>query len=114
DSYRLDVGAMPEFPASAAGADGAAGGAAGASGGADASAAAPRIRSMKIADGVWDVRVVDGSGGAVIEFADHLVMFEPYGNETQTFARIDAANRLVPGKQVTAVIVSHHHDDHAG
>src|SRR5690606_28989652 len=39
---------------------------------------------------------------------------EPYGNEAQTFARIDAANRLVPDKQVTAVIVSHHHDDHAG
>jgi glyoxylase-like metal-dependent hydrolase (beta-lactamase superfamily II) len=67
-----------------------------------------------MAEGVWDVRVVDGSGGAVIEFADHLVMFEPYGNEAQLFARLDAANRLVPGKQVTAVIVGHHHEDHAG
>jgi hypothetical protein len=29
-------------------------------------------------------------------------------------ARIDAANRLVPGKQVEAVIVTHHHFDHTG
>jgi glyoxylase-like metal-dependent hydrolase (beta-lactamase superfamily II) len=55
-----------------------------------------------------------GSGGAVIEFADHLVMFEPYGNEAQTLARIDAADTLVRGKRVTAVVVGHHHEDHAG
>ena len=75
----------------------------------------PEIRTTKLADGVWDVRVANGgSGGAVVEFADHLVMFEPYGNEAQTFARIDAANALVRGKRVTAVIVGHQHEDHAG
>jgi hypothetical protein len=62
---------------------------------------------------VWDVRVA-GAGGAVIEFADRLVMFEAYGGEAQTLLRIDAANKLVPGKQVGAVIVSHHHFDHTG
>jgi hypothetical protein len=71
-----------------------------------------------IAEGVWDVRIPGngrgGDGGAVIEFADHLVMFEPYGNERLTLARIDAANRLVPGKEVTAIITTHHHGDHAG
>lgn len=67
----------------------------------------------RIAPGVWDVRV-NGAGGLVIEFADHLVMFEAYGGEVQTMNRIDAANSLVPGKQVTAVIVSHHHFDHTG
>jgi hypothetical protein len=67
----------------------------------------------KIADGVWDVRVV-GAGGAVVEFADRLVMFEAYGGEAQTLARIDAANALVPGKKVEAVIVTHHHFDHTG
>ena len=99
DSYRLDVRDMPQIPAPTPRA---------------AAASAPEIRSTRIADGVWDVRVAGGSGGAVIEFADHLVMYEAYANEAQTFARIDAANRLVPGKEVKAVIVSHHHDDHAG
>ncbi|HET8697118.1 MAG TPA: MBL fold metallo-hydrolase [Gammaproteobacteria bacterium] len=100
DSYRLDVPALPAFPA--------------------ANAAAPRreapeATTTRIADGVWDVRIANGgSGGAVVEFADHLVMFEPYGNKAELFARLDAANRLVRGKQVTAVVVSHHHDDHAG
>ena len=99
DSYRLDLPALPPFPA--------------------ANAAAPRrdaeVNTTKIAEGVWDVRVANGgSGGAVVEFADHLVMFEPYGNEAEVFARVDAANKLVRGKQVTAVVVSHHHDDHAG
>lgn len=67
----------------------------------------------KVADGVWDVRV-GTAGGPVIEFADRLVMFEAYGGEAQTLARIDAANRLVRGKKVEAVIVSHHHFDHTG
>jgi len=101
DSYRLNVSALPTFPA--------------ANGLATREAAGPpEVRTTKLADGVWDVRIANGSGGAVIEFADHLVMFEPYGNEAETLARIDAANRLVRGKQVTATVVSHHHDDHAG
>ena len=73
----------------------------------------PEAQVAMVADGVWDVRV-GSAGGPVIEFADRLVMFEAYGGEAQTLARIDAANRLVPGKQVEAVIVSHHHFDHTG
>jgi glyoxylase-like metal-dependent hydrolase (beta-lactamase superfamily II) len=98
DSYRMNVPA-PAFPPSPP----------------PRPSGPPRIRTTKIADGVWDVRVDNGgSGGAVIEFDDHLVMFEPYGNEAQTLARIDAADELVRGKRVTAVIVGHHHEDHAG
>ncbi|HMB71950.1 MAG TPA: MBL fold metallo-hydrolase [Gammaproteobacteria bacterium] len=101
DSYRLDVEALPEFPAAAA----------------MPPTAAPNVVVEELSDGVWDVAVVRGQrrdGGAVVEFSDHLVMFEPYGSESATLARIDAANRLVRGKEVTAVIVSHHHSDHAG
>jgi hypothetical protein len=60
---------------------------------------------------VWDVRV-GTNGGPVIEFDDHLVMFEAGGGPADTLARIDAANELVSGKEVKAVIVSHHHFDH--
>lgn len=97
DSYRIDVAdaELPKLPA-------------------PAPAASPppaAAKATKVADGVWDVRV-GTAGGPVIEFADRLVMFEAYGGETQTLARIDAANRLVRGKKVEAVIVSHHHFDH--
>ncbi len=73
----------------------------------------PDPQVTPLAPGVWDVRV-NGAGGAVVEFANRLVMFEAYGGEAQTLQRIDAANALVPGKRVEAVIVSHHHFDHTG
>jgi glyoxylase-like metal-dependent hydrolase (beta-lactamase superfamily II) len=95
DSYHFDVADLPDFPAP------------------PAPAAERRAEANKIADKVWDVRI-GGNGGAVIEFADHLVMFEAYNNEADTFARLDLADTLVPGKKVTHVIVSHHHFDHSG
>lgn len=99
DSYRINLAAaqLPTFPAQTP---------------ASAVAIAQPLVAQ-VADGVWDVRVA-GAGGPVIEFADRLVMFEAYGGEAQTLARIDAANALVPGKQVEAVIVTHHHFDHTG
>jgi glyoxylase-like metal-dependent hydrolase (beta-lactamase superfamily II) len=97
DSYRMDADDLPAFPAP------------------EPAAQAPerRAEANKIADKVWDVRI-GGNGGAVVEFADHLVMFEAYNNESDTFARLDLADTLVPGKKVTHVIVSHHHFDHSG
>ncbi len=99
DSYRVDAAEaeLPAFPEPS-----------------PPRAGEPAVAEVgKVADGVWDVRV-GTAGGPVIEFADRLVMFEAYGGEAQTLARIDAANRLVPGKRVEAVIVSHHHFDHPG
>jgi glyoxylase-like metal-dependent hydrolase (beta-lactamase superfamily II) len=102
DSYRLNVaaGQMPAFPPPAATPAPA------------PSGAAPTATVTPLAKGVWDVRVGNNNGGPVIEFADHLVMFEANGSAAATLARIDAANRLVAGKQVTKLIVSHHHFDH--
>jgi glyoxylase-like metal-dependent hydrolase (beta-lactamase superfamily II) len=97
DSYRVNATNLPPFPAAAP----------------SAPAAERRAEAKKIADKVWDVRI-GGNGGAVIEFADHLVMFEAYNNEADTFARLDVADALVPGKKVTQVIVTHHHFDHSG
>ena len=99
DAYRVDVptAQLPKFPAPV-----------------PPAAPAPAVATVKkVADGVWDVRV-GTAGGPVIEFANRLVMFEAYGGEAQTLARIDAANKLVPGKTVQAVIVTHHHFDHTG
>lgn len=100
DSYRLDVPAdqLPEFPAASNNTGGQGPG-------------APVAMVTPLADGVWDVRV-GTNGGLVIEFEDHLVMFEAGGSAAATLARIDAANALVEDKEVSAVIVSHHHFDH--
>lgn len=97
DSYELDV-ELPEFVASAGGFGG--------GGNSD-------VAVTQVADGVWDLRV-GSNGGAVVEFEDHLLMFEAYGNEANSLARIDRANTLVPGKEVTQVVLSHHHFDHSG
>ena len=99
DSYRLNVpqNQMPAFPSPPAVA---------------AAAAAPAATVTPLAKGVWDVRVGNNNGGPVIEFADHLLMFEANGSAAATLARIDAANRIVAGKQVTTLIVTHHHFDH--
>jgi len=97
DSYRVNATNLPAFPAATP----------------PAQTAPRRAEATKLADKVWDVRI-GGNGGAVIEFADHLVMFEAYNNEADTFARLDVADALVPGKKVTHVIVSHHHFDHSG
>ncbi|MEO6040433.1 MAG: MBL fold metallo-hydrolase [Croceibacterium sp.] len=100
DSYRVNVtrDQLSSFPDPLPGSGG---------------AAPAKVDVKKVAKGVWDVRV-SGAGGPVIEFADRLVMFEAYGSEAQTLARIDAANKLVPHKAVAAVIVTHHHFDHTG
>src|SRR6185295_2314252 len=98
DSYRLNVKDLPPFPAPPA-----------------PSTKERKAVATKLADHVWDVRVdASEDGGAVIEFADHLLMFEAYNNEADTFLRIDLANTLVPGKKVTQLIVTHHHFDHSG
>ncbi len=98
DSYHLNVKNLEPFPAPRA-----------------PSTQQRKAVATKLADHVWDVRIdASEDGGAVVEFADHLTMFEAYNNEADTFARIDLANTLVPGKQVTQLIVTHHHFDHSG
>jgi hypothetical protein len=98
DSYRLNPAKeqMPAFPAAAA-----------------APAVVPPVVTVTpLAKGVWDLRVGNNNGGPVIEFTDHLVLFEANGSAAATLARIDAGNKLVPGKRITALIVTHHHFDH--
>ncbi len=67
-----------------------------------------------VAPGVW---LLTGNGGAnsvLLEFADHLSLFEVPTNRAWTQAIIAKARSLVPGKPLTQAIISHHHFDHTG
>jgi glyoxylase-like metal-dependent hydrolase (beta-lactamase superfamily II) len=72
-----------------------------------------RVQSAKAADGVWYV-----TGGShhsvVIEMHDHLIVAEGPLNDDRALAVIAEARKLVPGKPIKYLIVSHHHFDHAG
>ena len=73
-----------------------------------------RVDASPVAPGVW---LLSGNGGAnsvLLEFADHLAMFEVPTNRGWTEALIEKARSVVPGKPLTEAIVSHHHFDHTG
>ena len=71
--------------------------------------AALPVTSKPIGKGLWRI----SNGTTVIEFKDHLVLFELGVNARgQAKAVIDHARALVPGKPVTHLIASHHHFDH--
>jgi hypothetical protein len=74
-----------------------------------ASTPAAPIAATPVADGIWHL---NPGGHTIIEFEDHLVIFELGGSTAQTRAVIDFANALVAGKPLTHLIVSHHHFDH--
>jgi hypothetical protein len=67
------------------------------------------ITTTQIADGIWHL---NPGGHTIVEFEDHLAIFEMGGSSSQTRAVIEFANGLVPGKPLTQLIVSHHHFDH--
>jgi hypothetical protein len=66
------------------------------------------VQAMEVAQGIWHLT----GGHTVIEFDDHLVIFELGGTAEQTRAVLDFANGIIPEKRVTHLIVSHHHFDH--
>jgi len=69
----------------------------------------PMITSQRIGKGVWRV---DQGGTTVIEFRDHIVLFELGVNVATAKAVIAHARTLAPGKPVTQLITSHNHFDH--
>lgn len=75
-------------------------------------AATPSLEFQTVADGVWHISGVGGT--TVIEFDDHLALFELYWDQTEAEAIIEMANQLVPNKKVTKLIISHYHFDHTG
>ena len=72
-----------------------------------------KIEAVPVTKGIWYMR--GGAGNSTLyEFADHLTLFECYGNEASMLAIIAAARTTVPGKPLTQCIVTHHHNDHSG
>ena len=71
----------------------------------------PPPASELLAPGVWRIR---GAYNALaVEFADHVVLFEPGPqNEDRAKAIIAETRRVIPGKPIRFGIISHHHFDH--
>jgi glyoxylase-like metal-dependent hydrolase (beta-lactamase superfamily II) len=67
------------------------------------------VEPTQVAPHVWRLKPY---GSHVIEFEDHLVIYELGGNQAVAKATIDAARKLVPNKPLTHYIPSHHHWDH--
>ena len=88
----------------------AAGGAAAApAAGGPAAAAAPT--SEKLAEGVF--RINGAYNALAVEFADHVVLFEPGPqNEARAQAIIAETKRVIPNKPIRYGVISHHHFDH--
>jgi len=70
----------------------------------------PNITSVEVAKRIW--RTNQG-GSTVVEFKDHITLFELDVNTHEAKAIIAYARTLAPGKPVTQLIVSHFHFDHA-
>jgi glyoxylase-like metal-dependent hydrolase (beta-lactamase superfamily II) len=78
-------------------------------GGASAAAAGPT--SEKLADGVY--RINGAYNSLAIEFADHILLFEPGPqNEARAQAVIAEAKKVIPNKPIRYGVISHHHFDH--
>ncbi len=76
---------------------------------APAAAAAPT--SEKLADGVF--RIVGAYNALAVEFADHIVLFEPGPqNEARAQAIIAETKKVIPNKPIRYGVISHHHFDH--
>ena len=87
------------------------GGGPGGPGGPGGAAAGPA--SEKLADGVW--RINGAYNALAVEFADHILIFEPGAqNEARSQAIIAETKKVIPNKPVRYGVISHHHFDHTG
>src|SRR5262249_54126949 len=67
--------------------------------------------SEKLADGVY--RINGAYNALAIEFADHILLFEPGPqNEIRAQAVIAEAKKVIPNKPIRYGVISHHHFDH--
>ncbi len=72
--------------------------------------------SLKLVELAPNVQHVQGAGAnnLIVAMKDHLVVFDaPYG-ELQSRMVIDLAKAKYPGKPIKTLVLTHHHNDHAG
>jgi len=85
------------------------GGGPGGPGGPGAAPAGPT--SEKLADGVY--RINGAYNALAVEFADHILLFEPGPqNEARAQAIIAETKKVIPNKPIRYGVISHHHFDH--
>lgn len=76
-------------------------------------AAAVRVDTQKVADGVY--YLTGGSHHSVaVEFKDYVVVVEAPQTEERALAVFEAVKKTIPGKPIKYVVNSHNHFDHAG
>jgi glyoxylase-like metal-dependent hydrolase (beta-lactamase superfamily II) len=81
--------------------------------GAPPAGAAPASTSEKLAEGVF--RITGAYNALAVEFADHVVLFEPGPqNEARGQAIIAETKKVIPNKPIRYGVISHHHFDHTG
>ena len=67
--------------------------------------------SEKLAEGVF--RINGAYNALAVEFADHILLFEPGPqNEARAQAIIAETKRVIPNKPIRYGVISHHHFDH--
>jgi glyoxylase-like metal-dependent hydrolase (beta-lactamase superfamily II) len=67
--------------------------------------------SEKLADGVF--RINGAYNALAVEFADHILLFEPGPqNEARAQAIIAETKKVIPNKPIRYGVISHHHFDH--
>jgi glyoxylase-like metal-dependent hydrolase (beta-lactamase superfamily II) len=80
--------------------------------------AAPAAVAIKLADGVFQIGQKPSAGAynaLAVEFADHVVLFEPGPqSEARGLAIIAETKRAIPNKPIRYGVISHHHADHTG
>ncbi|HEV2863265.1 MAG TPA: MBL fold metallo-hydrolase [Pyrinomonadaceae bacterium] len=69
-------------------------------------------RETKLAEGVYLFE--SGANSLVVEFADHVMVIEPYAGGRGPKPTINKIREMFPGKPVKYVVVTHFHDDHSG
>ena len=77
--------------------------------------AAPTTPELRpLAPGVQLLVGLNGQSALVVEFADHVVVVEPYGDDGASRNALATIAAALPGKPVRTIVTTHHHDDHSG